>query len=230
MKKFLLTIACTAVAALTFGQKDISVTTNSPVDNAPYNGGDLLSVEITVENTGSVDVNLATDTVYFFLSSGQSVLAATSLETYLPAVFAAGASETITLTDIFQMPENVASDTYSFCSNVIIFSDTVVTESDDQNNFSCFLIDLTTTASTEDVDVNVSNVYPNPATSVVNFELSQGAVEIVIYDVNGKAVKTQTVENTLETVNVADLENGVYFYAVTFENGAVKQERIVVSK
>ena len=78
--------------------------------------------------------------------------------------------------------------------------------------------------------LNTTTVYPNPANDVVKFELSQGAEEIVIYDVNGKAVKTVNVENAIETVSVSDLESGIYVYTVKFENGELKQEKLVVSK
>lgn len=230
MKKFLLTIACTAVAALTFAQKDISVVTDSPMDNAPYSGGDMLSLDITITNNGVEDIDIATDTIYFYLSSGPNILAAGSLETLLPSVLTAGSSESITVSNVITLPDNVASDTYGFCSGVVIFSDTVVTETDDTNNEDCFTIDLTTTASVDELVLNTTTVYPNPANDVVKFELSQGAEEIVIYDVNGKAVKTVNVENAIETVSVSDLESGIYVYTVKFENGELKQEKLVVSK
>ncbi|SFT53238.1 Por secretion system C-terminal sorting domain-containing protein [Lishizhenia tianjinensis] len=236
MKKFLLTIACSAVAALTFGQKEIAVTLNLPATNDVITQGVAFDLDFTVTNNGPDDL-VVEDTVYFGLAlDGQLVTQGVYAANRTTGTIAAGGSFTYT-TDIFSFPQLGDNNQHSFCV-VVLLADSdssynFVSETDMTNNQSCNDIQFAgSTASTTEFGqvVNAISAFPNPATSTVNFEVSTGAEEIVIYDVNGKAVRTVAVENEIETVDVSDLENGVYFYAVRFENGEVKQERLVVSK
>lgn len=236
MKKFLLSIACTAVAALTFGQKDISVTLTSPADGDVITQGVNFDFEFTITHNGPDDLVLE-DSVYFGITvDGNLVTPGVYLaDRTNGAVTVGGTWDFASPFGFSQLPDN---NTHDICVVVLLqdsdSSYTFVTETNMLDNQSCANVQFAgaSAAGVTEIAAASYNVtaYPNPATSVVNFELSQGAEEIVIYDVNGKAVKTIAVENTLETVNVADLENGVYFYAVKFENGEVKQERLVVSK
>ena len=75
-------------------------------------------------------------------------------------------------------------------------------------------------------DLTLSAAYPNPANNevAINFALSQASkVQIEIYDVTGKLVKTSKLDN-LESGNhttkldVSNLNGGVYMYSVQSEN------------
>lgn len=92
-----------------------------------------------------------------------------------------------------------------------------------------------------DVGVNESaalrfgQAYPNPASSVVNFDYSLSASDkatVVVYNLLGQEVLNQTV-NTLQnrlSVSVADLNNGIYFCNLFVNGSAVKTEKFVVKK
>ncbi|PKR80013.1 hypothetical protein CW751_12375 [Brumimicrobium salinarum] len=75
------------------------------------------------------------------------------------------------------------------------------------------------------------NVYPNPATNVVNFKvdgLENG--KIVINSITGQEVVNTTISNSKQ-VDVSNLNNGVYIYTVSNVNGeVVKTNKLVISK
>lgn len=75
------------------------------------------------------------------------------------------------------------------------------------------------TLSTENFAKNNFTVYPNPATDVVNIS-NVNNLEIkntVITDINGRIVKQ--VNSSVESINVGDLNTGVYFLKVTTTEG-----------
>ena len=61
------------------------------------------------------------------------------------------------------------------------------------------------------------NLYPNPASSSINIE-AESAAEVQIMDMAGRTVMTVNAVEGVNTINVADLANGVYFVRM---NGAV---------
>lgn len=82
------------------------------------------------------------------------------------------------------------------------------------------------------------NAYPNPAANAVTipfYVLNEGGVEIAVTDVTGKVVKRiskPSVQNGLNeaTINLEDLNNGVYFYTYRLNNQIVGTRKFVVSK
>lgn len=59
------------------------------------------------------------------------------------------------------------------------------------------------------------NVYPNPAKDVINFTTSlENNSFISIIDITGKEVKTFGLTSTKQTVDVSNLEVGIYFYSI----------------
>ena len=74
------------------------------------------------------------------------------------------------------------------------------------------------------------SAYPNPATDVVTVSVeAEGAANLTATDVSGKVVLTSaiTLVNGESTVNVANLESGVYIFSVTMENGQTAQFNVV---
>ncbi len=60
------------------------------------------------------------------------------------------------------------------------------------------------------VEMITANIYPNPTTSSVTMSFSNAPEQIVIYDINGKLVKSFLTTSTLLTVDMIDLQAGVY--------------------
>ena len=66
-----------------------------------------------------------------------------------------------------------------------------------------------------------ANVFPNPATDVLNVNLKENMTSVSILSMDGKVVSSQVVNGTSTTVNVSDLNSGMYMYQITTTNGEV---------
>ena len=87
----------------------------------------------------------------------------------------------------------------------------------------------------EAASVRFGQAYPNPASSVVNFDYSLNAgdrASISVYNLLGQEVTKQQV-NSLQgrlSLSVADLNDGIYFCNLFVNGSAVKTEKFVVKK
>jgi hypothetical protein len=74
------------------------------------------------------------------------------------------------------------------------------------------------------------NVYPNPASDVINVTLNKEvAASITVVDVTGKVVKTSTINGTSASINTTGLSNGVYYVNIT-DGTSVSTEKVVIKK
>lgn len=87
----------------------------------------------------------------------------------------------------------------------------------------------------DNATVHFGQAYPNPASSVVNFDYNLSAgdrASVAVYNLLGQEVLNQSV-NTLQnrlSISVADLNNGIYFCNLFVNGSAVKTEKFVVKK
>ena len=66
------------------------------------------------------------------------------------------------------------------------------------------------------------NIYPNPASDILTIATEANVEEIAIYDIYGRAVRQQVNETTgQQVVDVADLENGIYFINIKTDKGNI---------
>ncbi len=68
-------------------------------------------------------------------------------------------------------------------------------------------------------------VFPNPTNSIVNINCNNNIKSVEIYDVQGRLLQTQIVDNTSASLDISNQTNGIYFAKITSENG-VKVEKI----
>jgi hypothetical protein len=75
----------------------------------------------------------------------------------------------------------------------------------------------------------VVNVYPNPVNNgKLNFDLSDNRFETFsIYDITGKNVKTGQVQSTRQTIDVGEINKGIFFIRFTGETGSVTRKIII---
>ena len=76
-------------------------------------------------------------------------------------------------------------------------------------------------------------VYPNPTKDVfyIDFSENKNSVEmarIEIYDVFGRLVLAQKIDENLNTIDISSLENGMYVYEVLGEKSILGSGKIVV--
>jgi hypothetical protein len=73
-------------------------------------------------------------------------------------------------------------------------------------------------------------VYPNPANSQVNIRVNKfaGKLEVQIIDINGRIVLDQVDENfnVEKSININDLQSGIYIVKVTGDNLNYSQKLI----
>jgi hypothetical protein len=76
--------------------------------------------------------------------------------------------------------------------------------------------------STDDFELKNIAIYPNPSAGIFNISSGQKAIEKVeVYDVSGKIVFSSeklAQTNTISTIDLGDLSNGVYFIKVSADN------------
>lgn len=65
------------------------------------------------------------------------------------------------------------------------------------------------------------SVYPNPASNFIEFRLADGVsvTEFEIFDVNSRKVKTK--ESAINTINISNLESGIYFLKAKTDDGVL---------
>ena len=97
----------------------------------------------------------------------------------------------------------------------------------DENWILFDYLNVTSTAGIdEEATVNVT-AFPNPANSELNINVAGGASSVSIISMDGKVVSTQEMNGATATVNVSDLNAGVYFYEVATANGEVVRNTFV---
>lgn len=81
----------------------------------------------------------------------------------------------------------------------------------------------------EESSIEVSS-FPNPASDVFNIELgANGSTsQVIMYNVIGKEVMRKTLANGLNTLDVKELNNGVYFYSILNKNDIIETKKLVV--
>ena len=82
----------------------------------------------------------------------------------------------------------------------------------------------------DEVDAAIVNVYPNPATEVINIE-AEGLQRVEVYTVEGRLVMDREYNNVNGSVAIStdELEAGVYGIRVSTANGK-RAAKIVVNK
>jgi len=105
--------------------------------------------------------------------------------------------------------------------NLLTFGDSIqVTYTIAGSN--CFL-------NTTESEVSLEySVYPNPANSVLNISISENNTSISIFDVLGKNVAEMKLVNGNNTLNIENLNPGVYFYGIKRNGNIIETEKLIV--
>ncbi len=92
-------------------------------------------------------------------------------------------------------------------------------------------IAASTTTAVNEVENSSTNVYPNPATEIIHFDLSKqfNSVTVQLYDITGKMIATSSFSKAQEMVmDINKFSPGVYFYKLITDGRLLKTERIVL--
>lgn len=100
------------------------------------------------------------------------------------------------------------------------------------SNFSIEICALTVSLSSNDNVLGSLKVYPNPAKGIVNIDLAgtvTGETTYELFDVQGRKVVSKVSSNTIETLNVENLSDGIYMLSI--QNGSAKTtKKVVINK
>lgn len=92
--------------------------------------------------------------------------------------------------------------------------------------FNKYNLAMLTSIDENKVLANSLNLYPNPTTATLNFNLEdEAAVSIVITDVLGKTVMSETTTN--RSISVEKINSGIYFLSVKTQSGAVAKVKFI---
>lgn len=83
---------------------------------------------------------------------------------------------------------------------------------------------------TEVKDLNTDNsisVYPNPSNGIYRLKSSSQMKEYTIFDQLGRVVVNKRISTENETVNLSELNNGLYYLAVRFQDDTIGRQKIV---
>lgn len=80
-----------------------------------------------------------------------------------------------------------------------------------------YMLDVNTPAGVEDVAMESTTVYPNPATDVLNISTNENVQRVEIFNMQGQLVKAEN--GTVNHISVKDLANGLYTVKLTTDNG-----------
>lgn len=69
-------------------------------------------------------------------------------------------------------------------------------------------------------------VYPNPSTGIFTIA-SEEELTITVYDIVGKVIKTQTINNGNNTLNISNYNAGVYFLNAVSIQGETKTFKLI---
>lgn len=74
------------------------------------------------------------------------------------------------------------------------------------------------------------SVYPNPASTNLTINVNTGgnAVQVRIFNMMGELVSRTTLVDGQNTVSVADLTNGIYFYSILKNNEVVETKKLII--
>jgi hypothetical protein len=73
---------------------------------------------------------------------------------------------------------------------------------------------------------NSVKVYPNPSKGNVNINCNFNIKSIALYDVQGRILETNLVNDVSKTIDISTKQNGIYFIKITTDKG-IKVEKLI---
>ncbi|MBO4232273.1 MAG: T9SS type A sorting domain-containing protein, partial [Bacteroidales bacterium] len=152
-------------------------------------------------------------------------------EMYLPGSQVAGwGNQTIVLSGnepiltAAEMNQYNITGTFTICYTVRAGGN--VTDPDASNNKACLTIKRGG-VGIDGFNAEEINVYPNPATNVINVANAENA-QVSVFDINGKLMVSVESASANQTIDASNFANGLYFVRITDGNNVVTKKINVV--
>ena len=94
------------------------------------------------------------------------------------------------------------------------------------NNRACLTINRGTTGINEIAEGEV-NVYPNPATTVINIDNAEGA-QVSVFDINGRMISNVESASANQTIDASNFAKGMYIVRIANGNNVITKKVSVV--
>jgi len=81
---------------------------------------------------------------------------------------------------------------------------------------------------TQTIQTETLIIYPNPSSTEISFNLNISNTENVkLFDINGKLIYASSIinQNNTVTINIENLDNGLYFINVIDNNGTFRRSK-----
>ena len=82
----------------------------------------------------------------------------------------------------------------------------------------------------DNIEKNSYSIFPNPATDIVTLNIDNVSnIDLIlnIYNVIGKLVKTETLQQNQQQIDIGDLDNGIYMVEIKSKEWTEKQKLII---
>ena len=80
---------------------------------------------------------------------------------------------------------------------------------------------------------NKIKIYPNPASSIIQIEMSSESLEDVYFEVidqSARIVKSGKINSITTQLFIGDLTNGLYLIILKKQNGTTYKQKIILTK
>ncbi|MFA6260677.1 MAG: T9SS type A sorting domain-containing protein [Bacteroidia bacterium] len=225
MKKLLLAVAF-FTAVQVFAQKDIMITMNTPVANQTIYANTQFNITFTIKNNGTIDIP-ASDSIQVGIIINNSLVSAATLS---HNVIAAGQSVNAAFNN-YSLTFSQGASNVDFCLMALLRYNGNL-DSNTANNVSCAKVNLSTAVGIDELGIaNTVKVYPNPAVQFINFEYDYNNASVIhVMDITGKRVKSVQVASGVASMDISDLNNGIYMYEIrTTENALIKSGKFNIA-
>ena len=122
------------------------------------------------------------------------------------------------------MEENDLTGTFEVCLTAYIFGS--ATDNDLSNNQKCLNVTRGGTGINEVAEGEV-NVYPNPATTVINIDNAEGA-QVSVFDINGRMISNVESASANQTIDASNFAKGMYIVRIANGNNVITKKVSVV--
>lgn len=96
--------------------------------------------------------------------------------------------------------------------------------------FTTPLTALRTTEITNEPATATVSIFPNPANDQVQIRAALAGAQVVILDAMGRTLATDIIRDNIHSLNVSQLENGIYFVRLSYDNQLVQTERLLIAR
>jgi hypothetical protein len=217
MKKLLLSILMlTGIAS--FAQQDIQVTLTSPAAGDIIRKGVAFDINYTITNKGVALTSADSIIIVFTVNNSLVQTQSGPVAQLYTGGLAVGASVNRSLTGL-ALNFNTAGNA-NICAIAVLDGDSVNTT----DNAGCAAVSLQFNVGVDELSKAAQslNVYPNPASDLVNFSIDYNkAASVKMMDITGRVIETVNFDMNNAQVDVRNYNAGIYMYQVLDNEGQV---------